>query len=245
MRIKSASARFFSLALLLMSGLAWAQQPAPADPTKDPADPTSGHVMVQTTTVSNGGGAMVVQVGGSPGVGMMRLGGPPGMFGGDELTPVIMTLADLNIRPTFTLSDDQKQKIQAIRDDFKQNMEKWRTDHADELKALDDQQKEMFDNMQNGGGPDPQAMMENANQRQQLMETAPKGDEHAKQVKALLTPEQLKQLETRQAEQEKEREEMMKRMPMRMTMRGGGGAPPPDKDPADQDKDKDGKDKGR
>ncbi len=159
-----------------------------------------------------------------PGATAFRVGGP--MFGRDALAGVIMTLGEANLLPGFDLSNEQKQKIQSIRDEFKYAMEQWRSEHADELKALDEQQQELFANMQAGGGPpDPDQMRDLMDARRELMETAPDGEAQAEQVKAVLTPDQLKKFEEVQAALDKQREEMMQRMPMRFGPGGPPGAP--------------------
>jgi hypothetical protein len=45
--------------------------------------------------------------------------------------------------------------------------------------------------------------------RHELMSTAPDGEDQAQEVKALLTPDQVKRFDARQAEIEQERERMM------------------------------------
>ena len=154
-----------------------------------------------------------------PGAMALRIGGPG--FERDALSSVITTLGGANLLPGFNLTEEQKKKIQSIRDDFKYAMEQWRTEHADELKALDEQQEELFANMQAGGGPpDPDQMRDLMEARRDLMDTAPNGEAQTEQVKAVLTPDQLKRFEEVQAALDKQREEMMQRMPFRM---GPGG----------------------
>ncbi|MGH7180316.1 MAG: hypothetical protein ACREJC_23255 [Tepidisphaeraceae bacterium] len=163
-------------------------------------------------------------------------GGPGGgMFGRDALAEAVGVLGELNLAPDFNFSAEQKTKIQAIRDEFKRQMDDWRKEHADELKQLDDQQQEMFKDMQNGGAAiDPGQMMDMMEARRTLWETAPTGESQAKELEAALTPEQLKRYEARRDEIEKEREEMMKKMPIRFGPGGpggpGGGPPPGGKD---------------
>lgn len=157
-----------------------------------------------------------------PGAMAVRMGGP--MFGRDALAGVIMTLGEANLLPGFDLSSGQKQKIQSVRDDFKYAMEQWRSEHADELKALDEQQQDLFANMQAGGGPpDPDQMRDLMDARRELMETAPDGEAQAEHVKAVLTPDQLKKFDEVQAALDKQREEMMQRMPIRFGPGGPGG----------------------
>jgi len=216
------------------------QQPNDPNAAKD-AQQGQGQ---QVQTGAMPGGAMVVTLGpgGGGGMGGFRMGGP--MFGADALGPIIMTLGELNLAPDFNLSAEQKQKIQGIRDEFKSAMESWRKDHAEDLKQLDDAQKELEENLRNGNPPDPQQMMEQGEQRRVLMETAPNGEDQATAVKGALTDDQRQRLDARLAEQEKQRQEMMQRMPFRF---GPGGAMRNTMSPQqpDKDADKDKKDKGK
>jgi hypothetical protein len=151
--------------------------------------------------------------GGGPGAG--GPGGGPGGFGrsvfrfGPErnaLAEVLSVLGDANLSPDFNLSAEQKQKIQAIRDEFKKQQEAWRTEHAEDLKKLDEQMAEIRNA---GGPPDPDQMRQMMEARHELMSTAPDGEDQAQEVKALLTPDQVKRFDARQAEIEQERERMM------------------------------------
>jgi hypothetical protein len=222
-----------------------AQQPNPNDPNNNaPAAPGGGAVRFQVVGAGGGGpggGGGVMNFAGGNAIVMPA--GP--MMNRDMLAPLVMMLGELNLSPDFNLSGEQKQKIQSIRDDFKGATEAFKKDHADELKQLDDQQKELMDGFQNGNIPDPGAMMELMEQRRALMQNAPDGGEHATQIKALLTPDQTKKLEEKEAVAAKEREEMQARFPM-MRMGGPGMAPPaPPNAPAapnpPAEKDKDGK----
>jgi hypothetical protein len=181
-------------------------------------------------------GATVMPIG--PGAAAFSVGGP--MFGRDAFSGVVSALGELNLAPDFNLSAEQEQKVQSIRDDFKSAMNQWRSDNADQLKQLDDQQKEMFDAMQSGGGmPDPGQMMEIAEQRRALNETAPNGEAHAGQLKEVLTADQRKRLDDRLAEIEEERKTMLQRMPFRFRGAGAPAADPKDDEDKDKDKDKD------
>ena len=220
--MRNATARLIVVVTVAMaSGLAFGQ---PADPNAPAAPPPPPPGVVQVMPMGPGGMAM-------------RVGGP--MFARDALAGVIATLGEVNLSPGFELSAEQKQKIQAIRDEFKSAMEQWRSEHADDLKALDEQQKALFDNMQAGNPPDPDQMRELMEARGQLMETAPNGQEQADQVKALLTPDQLKKFEEKQAALDAEREEMMQRMPMRFGRNPGPPPAPGSSPPADKGKGKD------
>lgn len=147
---------------------------------------------------------------GGPGIGAFRMA--PG-FDRNVLGEVISILGDLNLSPDFTLSADQKQKIQLIRDDFKNQQEMWRSEHAEELKQLDDRMAELMDG--GGGPPEPEQMRELMEARHDLMSTAPNGENEAEQVKALLSEDQLKKFEARMAVVEEERQQMRRQFEMR------------------------------
>jgi hypothetical protein len=123
----------------------------------------------------------------------------------NALSETLAILGDLNLSPGFTLSDEQKQKIQAIRDDFKKQQEAWRAEHAEELQKLDEQMAELRDA---GGPPDPDQMREIMEARRELMSTAPDGEDESREVKAILTEDQLKQFEAREQAAEQERQRM-------------------------------------
>ncbi|HSI32841.1 MAG: hypothetical protein ACAI43_25755, partial [Phycisphaerae bacterium] len=141
-------------------------------------------------------------------------GGPGGTttFGTrDALRDVLSVIGDLNLTPTFTLTQDQKDKIQAIRDDFKKAQEKWDADN-----------KAKIDELRNGNAD---------NRREQyrtLYETRPKSDEVIKQIIAVLTGDQAKAVATKQAEKtaddERRRTELMQRFGGGNFGGGGGGA---------------------
>ena len=134
---------------------------------------------------------------GGPGPGF---GGPGfGGFGGpmgapDAVSPLIMMLAELNLSPDFTLSKEQKEKIHAVRDAFGAEQQKWRTEHEADFKNLADLGAKMF-RPGAGGPPGPEQFVAFNKARQELMSTAPDGEESAKQIKAVLTPEQLRKIE--------------------------------------------------
>ena len=130
----------------------------------------------------------------------------------DAFQRTIIALGELNLRPDFNLSDQQKQKLQAIRDDVKKLEDQWRTDHAADLKKIQD------DTAAARQAGDQQKMRELMTARRDLMQTMPKTDEAAQKVKGLLTPDQAKALETRITERQ---DEMRNRMG---AMTGGRGA---------------------
>jgi hypothetical protein len=176
---------------------------------------------VSAAPPDNGGG-------GGPQMGG-RGGGPPpfmNMMDRNQLSRTIATLGELNLSPDFTLSADQKQKLEAIRADFKKQQDQWKTDHAADLKASDDAINDLRDN---GGPPDRDQMRSLFEARMKIMSTAPDGADAVKQVIALLTPDQAKQLQAKQDELDAQRQAMRDQFGGPGGGRGGpGGGGPPD-----------------
>jgi len=138
-----------------------------------------------------------------------------GRFGGSAMMQTLVALGELNLTPDFTLSTDQKQKIQAIRDDFKAQEEKFRSENADAFKALEEQRKAARD----AGGQEAFTKVREAEQA--LQAKGPKSDDAAKQIQAVLTADQLTAFQAKEKESQKQREEMMQRFG---GGRGGAGA---------------------
>ena len=148
----------------------------------------------------------------------------------DSLDEIVQLLGELNLGPDFTLSAEQKQAIQAARDEYKKQMDQWRTEHEEELKKLDDEMTQaraaIAQNNAAGGQPanNRQNLQKIAQARQELADTAPKSDETIVQIKGTLTTDQLKRLQAkeadRQAENEKLRQQIMQQQPR--LGRGGG-----------------------
>jgi Spy/CpxP family protein refolding chaperone len=124
-----------------------------------------------------------------PGFGRFGVGfGGPGSVG-----ELMMVLSELNMSPDFTLAKEQKEKIHGIREEFMKQQETWRTAHEEDLKKFQAQ----FSELRAGGEANREKIQEIAKAQGELYSTAPKGEEQAKEIKALLTPEQAKQLEER------------------------------------------------
>jgi hypothetical protein len=153
----------------------------------------------------------------APGGGPGRPGGGMPGFGLDPFDQTIVALGDLNLRPDFELTKDQKQKLQAVRDEVKQAEDKWRTDHAADLKKIQD------DAMAARQSQDMEKMREIMTARRDLMQTMPKTDDAAQKVKALLTADQAKALETRITERQEAGTRMGPMMGGRGRGPGGGG----------------------
>lgn len=145
-------------------------------------------------------------------------GGPGGggMFGmqQDPFQTALSALGDVNLRPDFTLTAEQKEKVQAIRNDVKAAEDKWRTDHAADLKKIQDDAQAARD------AQDMEKMREIMTARRDLMQTMPKTDDAAQKLKAVLTPDQAKALETRITERQ---DEARARMGGMFGGRGGRG----------------------
>ena len=162
-------------------------------------------VNVMAQAAAQGGGQ-----GRGPGAGMMQQ---------DPFQQAIAALGDLNLRPDFNLSKEQKEKLQAVRDDVKKAEDKWRTDHADDLKKIQEEAQ--------AARGDQDKMREVMTKRRELMQTQPKSDDAAKQVKALLTEDQAKALEKRITERQEEMRARMGGMGMGGGRGARGGAPAP------------------
>jgi len=174
-------------AFLSMGTLAYAQD-KPDDKTS-PAAPAPGG--------AGGGGG-----------GRGGFGGPGGPGGGlfgqrDALHDVLAILGDLNLSPTFTLTQDQKDKIQVVRDDFKKQTDKWDTDHAAELKKIRDGFAEARGQGGQGGG-NREKFQELSKQMTDLNASKPKADDAVKAIIAILTGDQAKSLATAQAAKQAE-----------------------------------------
>jgi hypothetical protein len=132
----------------------------------------------------------------------------------DPIDELIMIIGDLNMKPDFTLSADQKTKIQASRDALKKQRDKWQADHEADFNHFQEEMSEL----RNSNNPQEtrEKMQEIMTARMEVMESAPKSDETVVEIKGLLTNDQLKmldsRLEERKAEQQKAREQMMERM---------------------------------
>jgi hypothetical protein len=138
-----------------------------------------------------------------------------GGMGDDVLSRTVSALADVNLTPEFNLTAEQKQSIAGIRTAFEQSKKQWQTAHAADLAKLD---QEMSDLRDGGQRPDQQQMRTLFDQRRQVMSNAPTGDAEVKQILAILSPEEAKQLQTKTDELEKERLSQRNRF-------GGPGGP--------------------
>jgi hypothetical protein len=145
-----------------------------------------------------GGGGRGGAGGGFGGGGMLGglLGGVLGPYatfvqGQDALSVYMASLADMNMAPDFPLTKEQKEKIQAIRDKFKADIEKWNTDHADDSKKLRDDLMGMIQ----GGNITAQDFQDLNKKRTDMNATAPSADDAVKEVKAVLGDDLAKQVD--------------------------------------------------
>jgi hypothetical protein len=205
-----------------------ADDPKPASDKPPAAKPTPGPAATPGQGGGGGGRGFGGGFGGPGGAG--GFGGGARAFAGqrDPLDELLALLGDLNLAPDFTLAADQKSKIQVIRDGFKKTQDEWRSAHADELKKMQEDMAQLRGGGQGAGGgqaqpPDREKMQELFQARQELMQSAPKSDEAAVEIKGLLTTEQLKKLEVRQTERQAEMERMRNEMPRRFGPGGGAG----------------------
>jgi hypothetical protein len=191
-----------------------------------------------------GGGGRGGFGGGGPGGGFGGgggfAGGPGGGFGGgggfaggagamninrDALDETIAVLSELNVLPDFTLTVEQKTKIQELRSELKKQKETWQTDHEADFKAFQDQMAELR-NAGQDGQDNREKFQEIVTARMELMESAPKSDETIVQVKGILTTEQLKKLDARLTERKAETEKMRQQMQDRARNGGPNGGGP-------------------
>jgi hypothetical protein len=125
----------------------------------------------------------------------------------DELAETLTLLGDLNLTPSFTLSQDQKVQIQAIRDRLKQAQETWRKEHQSQLDLVQDQARGSP-----GAGGSAAAGQELRRKRQELTATAPKTDEAAKEILAVLTADQRKAFDAKMTQRRDEQRKLRERV---------------------------------
>jgi hypothetical protein len=127
-------------------------------------------------------------------------GGPPGPR--DPLAEYTSMIEELSKKPDFKLTDDQKKKIQTARDEFKAKQDKWRTEHADELKQMQELSAALFG--VNGAPPaqpaKPAQWVRFGKLRDDLDATAPRPDDTLKQIEAVFTDPQRDLVEAWQLE---------------------------------------------
>src|SRR5262249_45826345 len=124
----------------------------------------------------------------------------------DPLLPTLNQIGLLNLSPTFTLTADQKAKIQAIRDDYQKQVDKWKSDHDADIKKINDEMTQARQNAGGGGaggagggggGANFRTIMQ---ERQTLVASAPKADDAIKAIRAVLDETEQKALDKAEAD---------------------------------------------
>lgn len=200
MRLRTVLTPSLVTSLLLLSGI-WARG---ADDPKPDAPKPDAPARPERPARGGGPGGR-----GGPGGGMMA--GPR-----DAVTEAIAALGELNLLPDFTLTKEQKEKVQAIKATAKTAHDKWTADHEADLRKLNEDARA-------AGGPnaDPDKMREIRTARQELMASAPKTEDAVKELKALLSQDQAKMLDEQIAKMQQNRRQGGPGGP------GGGRRPPP------------------
>jgi len=142
-------------------------------------------------------------------------GGRGGMFQLDPFRQLIDALGDVNLRPDFNLTKEQKEKVQAVREQVKKAEDKWRSDNAEEMKKLQEGLRQAMQDQDNDKRNELLGKMRD------LMQTQPKTDEAVQQIRAILTADQQKALDTRITERQEEARGRMGGFGF--GRRGGGG----------------------
>ncbi len=173
------------------------------------ADATGGIVVIQEQAedgkAANPGTPMRVQVmSGAPG--MIGRWGIQGRQAYDE---ILLLLGNLNLGTQFTLTAEQKERLTAIRDGVQQAEEKWRKDHEEDFKKLDEESRQATGADRATAG---QVWREISAKRAALMQTAPKADDSVAQIKLLLTEDQRKTVEAKLAEKKAAAEEQLQQL---------------------------------
>ncbi len=132
----------------------------------------------------------------------------------NALDSFLMILGEANLTTSFNLTRDQKEKITDIRAAFGRSLDAWRrTNGAD----LADMQAELRDLMGYGNYNNPSPTEDrdpDGTKRQKLVDsirevvaTAPDGEQEIQRIRAVLTPAQAEQIDTRvlQSQMEAER----------------------------------------
>lgn len=110
--------------------------------------------------------------------------------------------AMLKVLDELNLTADQRKQIDQIISDAKDKMEAWREEHKSEFKKL----KEAYEAAKEKG--DRETLEKLGEQRRKLMDTAPAGKGQViQQIKAVLTEQQIKQLEAKLEDLRKEMKE--------------------------------------
>ena len=155
-----------------------------------------------------------------------RPGGPGGFAGGgfggfgaprDALSEAVAALGELNLSPSFNLTKEQKEKIQGIRDSAKQARDKWTAEHQEQINKIGEEFRAALQ------GQERDKLREIGQQRQDLMSSAPKTEDAAAQLQAVLSDDQKKQLDEQIAKRQQEMQNAAGRFGGGAARRGGAG----------------------
>jgi len=131
--------------------------------------------------------------------------GGPGGFGGfggfgqrDALAEAVGALGELNLSPKFSLTNEQKEKIQAIRDTAKQARDKWTSEHQEQITKLGEEFRAALQ------GQERDKLRELGQKRTDLMASAPKTEDATAQLMAVLSDDQRKQVDEQIAKRQQE-----------------------------------------
>ena len=117
-----------------------------------------------------------------------------GAFGRGELAATLAILSELNFTPDFTLTKEQKEKIQAIREPYRAKLDAWVAEHDADFRTLQNRRQEMA-GLHRDDPATGAKLQEFAKAQQDLFALAPKDDDIVKQIKAVLTEDQLKKFD--------------------------------------------------
>ena len=110
--------------------------------------------------------------------------------GRDPLDDAVQPLAELNLRPDFELTREQKDKIQAIRAAYDARLDGWRAGHEADFKA----QSKRWSDLRSGhlppGGRPTEEWPKLMKARQDLLATSPDATDAVDQMTAVLTADQ-------------------------------------------------------
>lgn len=178
-------------------------------------------VVLALAGVAQGQQGGVADRGGAPG-----MGGGFGWGGGAYFEGFIMTVTQLNMTPEFTLDAPAKEKLLALRDEFRAASAKYFADHRADFEKI---QKEQMDAYK---AKDVDDIKLAAKKMQDFYAGGPKNEDYIAKAKSLLTADQLKVLEAHLAKAEQDRAAQMARWKRMQEDRQGAnpGAPVGPKD---------------
>jgi Spy/CpxP family protein refolding chaperone len=123
----------------------------------------------------------------------------------DPTEGFIFLLAELNMTPQFTLSPEQKTKIQDLRETFRAEREAFVAEHEKELDYIRAQMTEARE------ARDREAMGEAFNSLRDLMSQGPSREQIIEDIKAVLTDDQRARVEQRIEQRERRMREWRER----------------------------------